>query len=140
MPAVRRRKQKRALGWEDTPVGERPRMVSPCPEGFVYFRKWRSLRWFLLLVPPVLASGSAVVLRGQGWVPAVFVIVGGHFIGAALFVVLASGMSSSNWGTYFRSREPLRYWLDVAILATAYFMMCVCGYFLHVSSPGATSP
>jgi hypothetical protein len=52
-------------------------------------------------------------------------------LAAVLFVTLCSGCSSSNWGTYFRSREPGRYWFDVAIGSIIYCAICAAVWFVN---------
>jgi hypothetical protein len=91
-------------------------------------------RWFLLLLIPALASGAATVFRGVGWFPAFVISVLGVSVAAALFVVLCSGITSSIWGTYFRRREPIEYWISVAVLVLSYLAICSAGYFVERDS------
>jgi hypothetical protein len=116
-------------GLDQVPMAERPRMIGALPRGAVYFRTWQTLRWFLLLTIPLLASGIAWWSRKDS----VWGFVGVCAIGGAclicLFVALCSGMSSSNNGTVFRHREPIRFWLDILLTTLGYFAMSVVGYF-----------
>jgi len=116
---------------EPLPPGSRTRMLPLFPAGAAHFRHWRSLRWFLLLVLPVLASSGAALIRGKGFAPALVVLVVGAAAAVALFVVLASGMISSNVGTYFRRTEPVRYWISVAVVVGGYLLLCAAGYFIE---------
>ena len=47
------------------------------------------------------------------------------------FVTLFSGMSSLNHGTYFRRREPIRYWLSVLIWGSAYVFVTIAGFLMR---------
>jgi hypothetical protein len=78
---------------------------------------------------PLVQSVVGAVLRDQ--IGSAFGVgIMGLAVTSLLFVQLASGASSSNWGTYFRSREPIRYWLDVAILSIAYVGICFAGWYI----------
>lgn len=111
------------------PCERRPKSIPVFPPGWAYFRSWRTCRWFLLLLTPVVASVVAAVVRDRPWPGAGVLGMLGLAVASALFVTLLSGMSSSNWGTYCRTREPVRYWLDVAILGAAYLGLALAGYF-----------
>ncbi|MBL8792650.1 MAG: hypothetical protein JNM56_01965 [Planctomycetia bacterium] len=111
------------------PCERRPQSIAVFPQGWAYLRSWRTFRWFLLLLAPVVASVVAIVVRDRPWWGAGLLGLLGLAVASALFVTLQSGMSSSNWGTYFRTREPGRYWLDVAILGAAYLGIALAGYF-----------
>jgi hypothetical protein len=110
---------------KDIPPSLRPAPLPLFPSGWQYFQRWRSLRWFVLLLLP----GTVSVLV-SAWRHGVQAILGLAIltsltaaITAILFIALCSGCTSSNWGTWFRSREPFRYWLDVFILSIAYFAL-----------------
>ena len=47
------------------------------------------------------------------------------------FSILVNGMSSTNWGTYFRNTEPIRYWIDVIIWTVAYILVATAGFFVR---------
>ncbi len=114
---------------DHVPSDQRPRMIGALPRGASYFRRWRSLRWFLLLLVPPSASAYAFWTHGQTvWEAAGFLLLG-VAPASLLFVFLCSGMSSSNTGTYFRHREPVRFWAEVAILIAVYIAISCCGYF-----------
>jgi len=128
---LKKERKHRAPTWEEMPPAERPRMLSLFPDGTLYFRRWQSLRWFLLLLAPILASAAAVLYRGEGLPPALVVLVGGSAVAIVLFDVVASGRSSSNWGAYYRRTEPGRFWLSVGVFALGYLLLCTAGYFLQ---------
>lgn len=113
---------------EDTPCSQRPRCVSLFASALVLFLTWRTLRWFLLLVPPLLCSAAAAHLRGRTWGESLGLLLIGLGFAAAMFVELSSGMSSSNWGTFFRRREPVRYWISVGFTALCYLAISLVGY------------
>jgi hypothetical protein len=111
----------------ESPIGQRtPQPIFPA--GFIYFRHWTSLRWYLLLVVPIAISVCVCIRRHQiGF--AVGVLTFGLVVTAILFVAICSGKSSSNWGTYFKLRDPLGYWLDIAVLVGAYAGLALAGWF-----------
>ena len=114
---------------KEIPVERRPKMLPLLPGGASYFRVWRSLRWFLVLLVPVAGSAVSLWSRKHGIGLSLIVGVLGIFVAASLFVDLCSGMTSSNWGTYFRQTEPKRYWLQVAVVAFFYLAISCAGYF-----------
>lgn len=105
-------------------------MLSLFRHGTIYFRRWHSLRWFLLLMMPIVASAGAVLIRRQGVMPAGVVFATGTAVAVAIFMILATGEASTNTGTYFRHTEPRRYWLLVGVLFVSYFFVSVGGYFV----------
>lgn len=111
------------------PAERRPRFIPVFPRGWGYLRVWRTARWFLALLVPVALSAAAAVVRGRPWWEAGILAVLGLAVASVLFVTALSGMSSSNTGTYFRDREPVRFWGDVAVVGTAYLGIAVAGYF-----------
>lgn len=130
----RHRKRKRSKStdpdWRNYPVSQRPRNLQ-FPFA-VYFTSWRTLRWYLLLLLPVVVGAIAVWVRGEGWLGAVGNFVLGAALALALFITLCSGIETSNHGTHFRATEPVRYWLGVTVIATVYFVVgVVSGYFIH---------
>ena len=114
---------------QDHPVSERPRMMGALPRGWIFFRTWRTLRWFLLLALPSIASAVAVWMRGHGYLQAAGLWLLGFAVAILIFVFCCSGMSSSNTGTYFRQTEPVRFWSEVVLLSIVYVALC-CGGFL----------
>jgi len=103
------------------PVRKRPKMLSLW--GKEYYRDWKKLRWFLLFSLPGALSAlwNSYILDRWKW--ALFGFVASQFLIAIGFTFICSGMSSSNWGTYFKETEPLRYWIDLAILLCMYFFV-----------------
>jgi len=92
--------------------------------------KWRYLRWYLLLLIPVILGTVAFYLRGGSLFKTAGTFVLGLGISFALFVTLCSGIETSNRGTYFRSTEPIRYWIGVSIIAVFYVLFgVVFGFF-----------
>lgn len=113
---------------KDIPAAERPKMVSLFPWGASCFRAWRSVRWFVGLLLPVAASAVSLWYRQHGLGVSLFVGLVGAYVAACLFVALCSGMASSNWGTYFREREPRQYWLQVVIAGVVYLALACIGH------------
>lgn len=118
------------IDWRDIPVSQRPRNLQ-FPFG-IYFKTWQYLRWYLLLLLPVIFGMVAVWIRREGLFRTVGTFVLGAGVALALFITLCSRIQTSNWGTYFRSTEPVRYWLGVAVAAGFYVLFGVVGgYFIH---------
>ena len=113
-------------GLDDIPVRERPRSLTM--SGDRYFRQWKTVRWFVLLMIPVAASGAAGFVRDGTFLGGAMLAMG-TAVAYLLFLTLCSGGVSSNTGTYFRSTEPIRYWLNVIALAVAYLFPCLAGWF-----------
>jgi hypothetical protein len=112
------------------PLEGRQRSLPIFPRGLVYFRRWRTMRWFVLLLTPVCASaGAGSAHRWTLGETAIFLLIG---VAATLvlFVALCSGVESSNWGTYHRRSEPIRYWLHVGIIGLAYLGLALVGWFV----------
>ena len=112
------------------PVADRPRMLPLFPWGTPYFRRWRTLRWFLVVLAPVLASAFQLWRHQHGVGVAVFFGVVGGWLAACLFVTLASGMSSSSWGTYFRQTEAAEYWMQTGFIGVVYLGAACLGHFV----------
>jgi hypothetical protein len=123
---------------EEMAPWERPASLSLLPHGREYFRHWRTLRWYLLML--ALAAPAAIWL-GLKVHPIATVIVFGSaaLIGMIPFVQLASGRSSSNHGTYFRKTEPIRFWRDTLLTLAVFVGLCVGPFFLPIGSKQATS-
>lgn len=112
------------------PFEQRPKFLPVFPRGWVYFRSWRTARWFLAMQVPVVASVAAAVVRGLPYSGVAVLAALGLVVTALLFVTVLSGMASSNTGTYFRDREPVRFWQHVAVLGIGYVGVAVAGYFV----------
>lgn len=115
--------------WSKYPVEERPRFIA---YSLAPYMKWRYLRWYLLLLVPVMLSTAAFYLRGGSLFKTVGTFVLGAGISFALFTMLCSGIDTSNWGTYFRSTEPIRYWIGVCIVAVFYVLFGVIFGYLEI--------
>jgi membrane-associated PAP2 superfamily phosphatase len=46
-------------------------------------------------------------------------------VAAIAFVMLKTGVSSSNHGTFYRESDGWRYWRDVLVLLAVYALFCV---------------
>jgi hypothetical protein len=106
-------------------------MLSQWTLGAPSLRKWRTARWFVVLLIPVMASCIAAIARNLPAVAPIFVVLFGTAVAFFLFAAIASGVESSNWGTYFRSREPVRFWIGVAISAIIYASISSAGWVLN---------
>ena len=126
---------------QNVPCKERPRKIAALPGGWIYFRTWRSLRWFLVLSVPPIASSVFVWMNGHGFWQAFGCWILCFALSISLFVSLSSGMSSSNLGTYFRKTEPVRYWVEITVMSVVYCALCSVGYLwrwvglTHMSRP-----
>ena len=47
------------------------------------------------------------------------------------YVAVCSGMVSSNHGTYFKDREPVRFWLSTGVCGVIYLVLTVTYFFLR---------
>lgn len=112
-------------------VAQRPRMLWLFPWGTSYFRSWQTLRWFLLLVVPIIGSALLLGFHRHEIVGPLFVGFVGTYGAACLFVELCSGMASSNWGTHFRQTEPVRYWIQISMVTLAYLALSSLGFVAH---------
>ncbi len=115
--------------FEELQPSDRPRFLPTFPRGLVYFRRWRTLRWFLVALIPIAVSLAAAWWRGHAWQGVGAFILGTAFTVVA-FVDICSGMTSSNWGTHFRSREPIRFWIGIVIMVPIYVLATMAGWFL----------
>lgn len=113
---------------EETPVEFRSEL-SVFPRGWVFFRRWGTLRWYLLMLVLPASGLVGAWLRGQ-MVGGVIIFGMGALVGAVAFVFLNSGTSSSNWGTFTRAREPMRFWVDVVILVAIYVAISLVGWII----------
>jgi len=118
--------------FQNVPPRQRPRalglLADVSEEGLIYFRKWRTLRWFLLFAEPGLGSAAATWCRGHGLRNALAIGLVGLNVLMVAFVSVCAGMASSIFGTYFRNTEPVRYWTNVIVLSVAYVAICCTGF------------
>jgi hypothetical protein len=137
-----RTRERMSVGWfahgrqdpfeeiESVPCAARPRSIPVFPGGLRFFRDWKTAKWVLLMLLPVLSSAGAAWVRGRAAREAVILLAVGVAASVVVFVMLCSGVSSSNWGTYSRRREPVRYWVDVGLFGLAYIGLCLAGYWM----------
>jgi len=105
-------------GLENLKPSVRPH-VPLFPRGLACLRGWRALRWLILLAAPAIAGSTAVLVAGYAIASLVSLAIG---LAASVYVFVAacSGMVSSNQGTFFRRREPVRYWIGLLVAVAAY--------------------
>jgi hypothetical protein len=113
-----------------TPSAINTGRIPTFPRGVRYFRSLRTLRWFLLMLVPVSCSALGAFLRHGIGIEVFGVVVLGIGFTAMLFVDLYSRVSSSNWGTFSRSQEPIHYWFGTGVWIAAYVLISVAGYFV----------
>jgi len=87
-----------------------------------------------LLLVPVGISATAAIIRGAAG-PGICAALIGAGVAFCLFASLASGIVSSNQGTYLRRQEPVRFWTGVAILIVGYLCLCAAGWTQHPAKP-----
>ena len=102
---------------KDVPVRSRPRMLSVWDTAF--FTDSKRVSWLVLASAPGVLSAIWNATSSR-WAWALFGFVASQFLVLIGFTTICSGMASSNWGTYFRSSEPGRYWAAVVVIACAY--------------------
>ena len=96
---------------------------------FAPFRKWRTLRWFLLASLPGILGSTAALAHGHGFCEAGGLWLIGFSFLVALFQTCCSGMAILNLGTFMRTAEPVRFWATVLFLAAVYLLFCAIGFF-----------
>jgi hypothetical protein len=104
-----------------TPPGERPKFFRLSGKNCFADRKYL-LSFLLCSVPGAVsfAWNAAVLYR---WKQALLGFVISEFCLVAIFDQLCSGVASSNWGTYFRKTEPIRFWMNIIVLICAYIFI-----------------
>jgi hypothetical protein len=123
---------------ESLPCKDRPRMLSQSTLGAPSLRKWRTARWLVVALIPVMASCVAASARNLPAVAPIFIALFGTGIAFSLFATIASGVESTNWGTYFRSRERVRFWIGVATNVIIYAAVSIAGWALNADQFAAT--
>jgi len=81
----------------------------------------------MLLLIPIGVSVTFAFVRGVGGLGVCLALVGSG-TAFCLFAVLVSGIETTNWGTYFRRREPIRFWIGAAVLIVGYLGLCAAGF------------
>jgi hypothetical protein len=99
------------------------------PGEWKYFVRWRTSRWFLLLLIPVAQSAVAAIWRGRDNV-GLAVALFGTAVAAWLFLTLMTGVSSTNAGTLVRMHTPERYWAEISLVGALYLGLSVAGWLL----------
>jgi NADH:ubiquinone oxidoreductase subunit 6 (subunit J) len=87
------------------------------------------------MLVPVSASVIVSIIRGAQLIPVVVIALMGIAVAFCLFATIASGVTSSHRWTFFRQREPVRFWIGVVILALWYILMCISGWAVPTSPP-----
>lgn len=105
----------------EVPVKDRPKKIATWEKEFFANRKY--LPWLVLASLPGLASAgwNAFVLSRWAW--ASFGLASTELLAVIGFTTVCSGMSSSNWGTYFKDLEPFNYWLDMMLIVGGYIFV-----------------
>ncbi len=116
--------------WDSIPPRQRTGFGPIYENQLRHLTQWRTLRWFLLGVLALLPGVVFMVHRGRP-LEAFVVFVIGLLLENLLVWNLASGITCSNHGTFFRSREPVRYWVDVALIAAVFAGLCVGIWFIR---------
>ena len=109
---------------------DRPSSLNQWTLAGPHLRSWKSARWLVLMLFAVAASAVASGIRGLPGLAAIFIALAGPVVALALFGTIASGISSSNWGIYFRRREPLQFWVLTGIWGLAYLGIALMGWLL----------
>lgn len=114
------------------------------PRGLIYFHRWKTLRWFLILVIPVIVCAADVYLHRHILWESALVLLFGVAAASALFVELVSGIASSKQsdmhgifleGTFSRSRNPILYWIQIGFTASLYLFVIVMGFAVARQKP-----
>ena len=114
--------------------GDRPRSIPMWTIAAPHLRRWRTARWFVALLVPVMAAVITSIVRGQQPIVSICVALIGAGTAFGIFAELSTGVGSSNWGTYFRKREPVWFWLGVVPIVVGYLFICAIGLALNANS------
>jgi hypothetical protein len=104
------------------------------PGALPYFTAWRHLRWFLLFWLPNVVTFFALLPGHPRLMEHIGLALLAPVFLAFAFVSCAAGMASSNHGTFFRTQEPGRFWISVAIPAACYIALTIAYYFISPPS------
>lgn len=110
------------------PVSERMKRISVVSWEKGYYAEWRKVRWFILLLAPVAAGALRRLLAAKYGLGLLGFLLGSGFTLILYFALLRGGVSS-NKGTYFRTTEPVRFWLDI-LFVTAFYLLALYGLWL----------
>jgi hypothetical protein len=103
---------------------DRPKMLPVW--GNEYFMNWKYLRWFMLSSLPGIMNAFVLGFAFSKWKWSIFGFIVSQYLIMVGFVFLCSGMCSSNWGTYFKEKEPEPYWNHIKAIIGAYILvMCL---------------
>jgi hypothetical protein len=97
------------------------------PSALACFATRRILWWFLLLLLPPLGSAGAIYFH-RGLATALFFFLMEVLLTSFLFLELRTGVSSSNWGTFDRRMQPVKYRLSVGWTIVFYIGFSIVGY------------
>ena len=101
------------------------------PQALPYFTQWRHLRWFLLLWLPNVISFLVLLPGHHRLAEHILLAVLSPFFLAIAFVSFRSGVASSNQGTFFRDREPFRFWISTGVGALCYIALTGAYYVIR---------
>ena len=103
---------------------DRPKSLSIW--GKEYFSRWKYLKWFILASIPGITNALVMGFSLNRWQWALFGFAICQYLTIVGFISLCSGTCTSNWGTYFKDKEPWPFWIHMLIISGAYvFVICL---------------
>ena len=103
---------------------DRPKSLSIW--GKEYFTSWKYLKWFILASIPGITNALVMGFALDKWKSSLFGFAICQYLTVVGFVSLSSGMCTSNWGTYFRDKEPGQFWNHLFVILGVYvFVICL---------------
>jgi len=104
-----------------------PNVPVPRVRCLALFRHWNLLRWWVvLLIPPGLSAAALYAQDRLGDSLICFFLGAG--VGAITLDGLFSGRLFTNRGLYTRERNPIRYWISMALCGGFYVLGCLAAF------------
>lgn len=107
--------------------------IALLPRALDALSHWRTLRWYVLLFIPHAAADVHLGMRAHSALTTVFMIIVGALLAAVIVTDLCTGVTSSNWGTYLRARQPARYWCSLLVSTLFYLGMIAAALFAPIA-------
>jgi len=88
-----------------------------------FWRKPTGAVILLFLCAVVLASTIISFLQGHWWLRILFLTLGGVVVSLGMTASICRGVVSSNWGTFFAGKEPVRYGVGLLLYMAVYVVL-----------------
>jgi hypothetical protein len=84
---------------------------------------------FMTAVLALIGNGMLAAIIRDRWTPLLATFIALPFL-AVTHLSVCSGFTSSNTGTYFRDREPIRFWLQTVLAGVCTAFGAVCAWLI----------